>query len=70
MLVIVEIYRKEKKVIYIFKILAKSGELSNNILQQAEFLIERLSNERFCDWNNDWKLITIFVGVSLIMKFI
>ena len=31
---------------------------------QAEILIDRLTNEKFCDWNNDWKLITIFIGVS------
>jgi hypothetical protein len=34
------------------------------MLHQAEVLIERLTNEKFCDWNNDWKLITIFIGVS------
>ena len=32
--------------------------------QQADALIRLLKNETFCDWKNDWKMITVFVGVS------
>jgi hypothetical protein len=31
---------------------------------QADILMERLKKEQLCDWNNDWKVITFFVGVS------
>jgi hypothetical protein len=34
------------------------------MLHQAEVLINRLKGGKFCDLNNDWKMITLFVGVS------
>ena len=48
----------------VFLILAKSGDHLTDIPSQAELLVDRLKNEKSCDWNNDWKIITIFVGVS------
>ena len=44
--------------------LAKSGDRSNNIPYQAGLLLDRLKQKELCDWNNDWKLITLFIGVS------
>jgi hypothetical protein len=49
---------------YIVFILAKSGHHLTDIPSQAGLLVDRLKNEKLCDWNNDWKVITIFVGVS------
>jgi hypothetical protein len=62
MLVSVSLWKK--KLFSHFFVKAISGDHSNNMLQQAGFLIDRLKNEKFCDWNNDWKMITIFIGVS------
>jgi hypothetical protein len=36
---------------------------------QAELLINRLKQEQSCDWDNDWKVITLFVGVSRMISF-
>jgi hypothetical protein len=44
--------------------LAKSGDRSTNTPYQADLLMGRLKQEKLCDWNNDWKIITFFVGVS------
>ena len=44
--------------------IAKSGDRSNNMPFQADLLMTRMKEEQLCDWNNDWKLITLFVGVS------
>jgi len=30
---------------------------------QANLLMNRLKKEELCDWEDDWKLITFFVGV-------
>ena len=49
--------------IYIIFILTKSEHHLTDIPSQAELLVDRLKNENLCDWNNDWKVITIFVGV-------
>jgi hypothetical protein len=35
---------------------------------QADILMERLKEKHLCDWNNDWKVITFFVGVSSIIQ--
>ena len=37
---------------------------------QAKLLIERLQNEALCNWNNDWKLISFFVGISELSIFL
>ena len=31
---------------------------------QAELLLSRFRKEKSCDWEKDWKLVTLFVGVS------
>jgi hypothetical protein len=31
---------------------------------QAQLLMNRLKQEELCNWENDWKVITFFVGVS------
>ena len=36
----------------------------DDLPDQARTLIERLKNGSLCNWENDWKLITIFGGVS------
>ncbi|CAF4606850.1 unnamed protein product, partial [Rotaria magnacalcarata] len=41
---------------------AKSGDRSNHMPDQAEILMSRIKDEKLCDWNNDWKIITFFVG--------
>ena len=43
--------------------LAKSGDRSNHMPYQAQLLLQRMKNEHLCDWNNDWKVITLFIGV-------
>jgi hypothetical protein len=35
---------------------------------QAKILMDRLKDEALCNWDNDWKLITLFVGVSSIIE--
>lgn len=44
--------------------LAKSGARSPDMPYQADLLMTRLKEEEQCDWDNDWKMITFFVGVS------
>jgi hypothetical protein len=34
---------------------------------QAELLMNRTKQEGLCNWNDDWKVITFFVGVSEIL---
>jgi hypothetical protein len=43
---------------------AKSGARSFHMVDEADLLLDRLKNEQLCDWNNDWKLITFFIGVG------
>ena len=47
-----------------FVCLARSGARSRHMAFQADLLLDRLKNDQLCDWNQDWKLITLFVGVS------
>jgi hypothetical protein len=47
--------------------LAKSGDRSTNMPYQAELLMNRTKQEGLCNWNDDWKVITFFVGVSEIL---
>jgi phospholipase B1 len=48
---------------------AKSGARSYEMVEQADLLLDRLKNEKLCDWNNDWKLITFFVGGNDLCDF-
>ncbi|CAF0982921.1 unnamed protein product [Adineta steineri] len=48
---------------------AKSGDRSTHMPYQAELLMQRLKNEDLCDWNNDWKVITFFVGGNDLCSF-
>ncbi|CAF2407049.1 unnamed protein product [Rotaria sp. Silwood2] len=48
---------------------AKSGDRSNHMPYQAELLMSRMKNEKLCDWNNDWKVITIFIGGNDLCSF-
>jgi phospholipase B1 len=41
---------------------AKSGETSHGMPDQASLLLERLRSNGDCDLINDWKVITLFVG--------
>ncbi|CAF3277505.1 unnamed protein product [Rotaria socialis] len=48
---------------------AKSGARSYHMVEQADLLLDRLKNEKLCDWNNDWKLITFFIGGNDLCDF-
>ncbi len=50
--------------------LAKSGDRSTNMPYQAELLMQRLKDQQLCDWDNDWKVITFFVGVSKMIYYL
>jgi phospholipase B1 len=63
MLVSLIIKNNNKKIIFILK-KAKSGETSHGMPDQASLLLERLRSNGDCDLINDWKIITLFVGVS------
>jgi phospholipase B1 len=42
---------------------AKSGDKSYHMIDQIQILRQRLISNEFCDMENDWKIITFFVGV-------
>ncbi|CAF0892438.1 unnamed protein product [Adineta ricciae] len=48
---------------------AKSGARSYHMVEQADLLLTRLKNEKLCDWNNDWKLVTLFIGGNDLCDF-
>ncbi|CAF3768328.1 unnamed protein product [Rotaria sp. Silwood1] len=48
---------------------AKSGARSYHMVDQADLLLNRLKEEKLCDWNNDWKLITFFIGGNDLCDF-
>jgi phospholipase B1 len=41
---------------------AKSGDTSIHMLDQAKILLARFNTKKDCDLINDWKVITLFVG--------
>ncbi|KAI8788555.1 phospholipase B1, membrane-associated [Biomphalaria glabrata] len=47
---------------------AISGDLSFNILSQAERLVMAMKTNRNIDFDNDWKLITVFIGANDLCK--
>jgi phospholipase B1 len=48
---------------------AKSGARSYHMVEQADLLLSRLRDEKLCDWNNDWKLVTFFIGGNDLCDF-
>jgi phospholipase B1 len=49
---------------------AKSGARSYHMVEQANLLLDRLKTKgELCDWNNDWKLITFFIGGNDLCDF-
>ncbi|CAF1089174.1 unnamed protein product [Rotaria sordida] len=48
---------------------AKSGARSYDMVDQVHLLLNRLKNEKLCDLNNDWKLITLFIGGNDLCDF-
>ncbi|CAF4396932.1 unnamed protein product [Rotaria sp. Silwood2] len=48
---------------------AKSGARSYHMVDQANLLLNLLKEEKICDWNNDWKLITFFIGGNDLCDF-
>jgi hypothetical protein len=44
--------------------LGKLGARSAEMPYQAELLIDQIKNGRVCDWTVDWKVLTVFAGVS------
>ncbi|CAF0945306.1 unnamed protein product [Rotaria sordida] len=48
---------------------AKSGARSYHMVDQADLLLDRLKNKELCNWNNDWKLITFFIGGNDLCDF-
>ncbi|CAF3349166.1 unnamed protein product [Rotaria sp. Silwood2] len=41
---------------------AKSGDRSYHMIDQAHILLDRLKSGKYCDLKNDWKIITFFIG--------
>ncbi len=62
MLVRVKLIEEKQK--NFFFVSARSGSRSSNMSFQVDHFIYLLQNKSICDWKNDWKMITIFVGVS------
>lgn len=56
--------------IKIVQILAKSGARSYHMVDQAHLLLQRLNDSSLCDWNNDWKLVTFFIGVCIKFSYL
>ncbi|CAF1144038.1 unnamed protein product [Rotaria sp. Silwood1] len=48
---------------------AKSWDRSSEMFHQAELLIDRLKDKKLCDWDNDWKVITLFAGTHDLCNF-
>lgn len=48
---------------------AVSGQEANHILEQATRLVERLKEAKDVDYNNDWKLITLFIGGNDLCRY-
>lgn len=57
-------YLSVKRGLFTSLYLAEPGDHSIHLSDQAELLIDRLRNGTVCNWNDDWKIITISVGVS------
>jgi hypothetical protein len=43
---------------------AKSGAESIHMPDQSHILEERVLSKKYCDMDNEWKVVTFFVGVS------
>lgn len=56
------IYSSQNKIIDYNSAIA--GTTSETLPDQATRLIELLKNDRSIDFNNDWKLLTIFIGAN------
>merc|ERR1711962_1973403 len=41
---------------------AKSGDESKHMLEQAVMLTQRMKSDKNIDFDNDWKVITVFIG--------
>jgi phospholipase B1, membrane-associated len=41
---------------------AVSGQEANHLPEQARLLVNRLKEHSSIDYQNDWKLITVFIG--------
>lgn len=48
--------------------IAKSGDRSYHMIDQAKILYERMKMNDICHWENDWKMVTFFVGVRSIER--
>ena len=48
---------------------AVSGQESNHIPNQARLLIDRLKESKDIDFENDWKLVTLFIGGNDLNRF-
>ncbi|CAF1145490.1 unnamed protein product [Didymodactylos carnosus] len=48
---------------------AKSGGRSYHMLNQAQMLIDRIKADKTYDFNNDWKVVTFFVGGNDLCDF-
>ncbi|XP_046583106.1 phospholipase B1, membrane-associated-like [Haliotis rubra] len=48
---------------------AKSGDKSMHMPEQADLLVQRLRNDPNINFQNDWKLITIFIGGNDLCQF-
>jgi len=48
---------------------AKSGDLSSHMPNQIQMLLDRLKIDKNCDIQNDWKIITFFIGANDLCDF-
>lgn len=37
------------------------------MIDQAHMLVERFKSGQYCDLQNDWKVITFFIGVRFLL---
>jgi len=48
---------------------AKSGARSYHMVDQANLLLNRFREDKSCSWDNDWKVITFFIGGNDLCSF-
>lgn len=48
---------------------AVSGQEANHVPDQARVLLQRLKEDPNVDWNNDWKVVTLFIGGNDLCDF-
>ena len=57
-----------KKIFFFFCFKAKFGDRSYHMIDQIQILRQRLDSNKYCNMNDDWKMITFFIGVNEIHR--